>query len=117
MLTYFPTKRGGTVMEDARVMDGMAPEELAEVQRIHDVVLKALDKDIWQLAQFMATRRDDQLFGETEFTLREKALRMGAQALQATVNDRKKRATKAAAPSAPIAVKTPVSLAGERGPS
>lgn len=101
-------------MEDARTMDGMTSEELAEVQRIHDVVLKALDKDIWQIAQFMATRRDDQLFGETEFTLREKALRMGAQALQATVNDRKKRATKAAASSAHIAATTRGSLVGGR---
>jgi hypothetical protein len=103
-------------MEDARLVDGMTPEELAEVQRIHDVVLRALDKDIWQIAQFMVTRRDDQLFGETEFTLREKALRMGAQALQATVNDRKKRATKAVASSAPTAARTPVSSAGGREP-
>ena len=59
-------------MEDARLVDGMTPDELAEVQRIHDVMLKALDKDIWQLAQFMVTRRDDQLFGETEFTVTRK---------------------------------------------
>ena len=104
-------------MEDARLVDGMTPDELAEVQRIHDVMLKAVEKDIWQLAQFMVTRRDDQLFGETEFTVREKALRMGAQALQATVNDRKKRATKAAVSSVPIAARTRVSSAGERGPS
>ena len=71
-------------MEDARLIDGRTAEELAEVQRIHNVVLEALDQDIWQLAQFMVTRRDDQLLGETEFTLREKALRMGGQALQAT---------------------------------
>jgi hypothetical protein len=104
-------------MEGTHRVDGMTPEELMEVQRIHDVVLKALDKDIWQLAQFMVTRRDDQLFGETEFTLRDKALRMGAQALEATVNDRKKRGIKAAASSVPIVVKTRVSLDGERGPS
>jgi len=104
-------------MEDARLMDGMTPEELAEVQRIHDIMLKAVDKDIWQLAQFMVTRRDDQLFGETEFTVRDKALRMGAQALQATVNDRKKRATKAAVSFVPIATRTPDSSAGVRGPS
>jgi hypothetical protein len=27
-------------MEDVRMMDGLAPEELAEVQRLHDVMLK-----------------------------------------------------------------------------
>jgi hypothetical protein len=103
-------------MEDTRTVDGMTPEELTEVQRIHDVVLKAIDKDVWQLARFMATRRDDQLFGETEFTLRDKVLRMGAQALEATVNDRKKGGTKAAASSALIAEKTPASSDGGRGP-
>ena len=75
-------------MESSPSVDGMTPEELTEAQRIHEVVLKALDQDIWQLARFLATRRDDQLFGETEFTLPEKALQMGAQALEATVNDR-----------------------------
>jgi hypothetical protein len=104
-------------VEGSHVIDGMTPEEFAEVQRVHDVVLKAMDREIWQLAQFMVTRRDDQLFGEAEFTLREKALRMGAQALEATVNDRKKRGTKAAASSAPTAVKTRVSLDGGHGPS
>jgi len=102
-------------MEGSQTIDGMTPEELAEVQRIHDVMLKAMDREIWQLAQFMVTRRDDQLFGEAEFTLREKALRMGVQALEATVNDRKKGGTRAAARSAPVAAKTRVSSGGGRG--
>jgi len=104
-------------MDDARLVDGMTRDQLAEVQRVHDVMLKAVDKELWQLAQFMVTRRDDQLFGETEFTVREKALRMGSQALAATVNDRKKRATKAAASSVSIVAKTPASLVGGREPS
>jgi hypothetical protein len=104
-------------MEDARLVDGVTQDDLAEVQRIHDVMLKAVEKDIWQLAQFMVTRRDDQLFGETEFTVRDKALRMGSQALQATINDRKKRATKAAVSSVPIAGRTLDSSAGGRGTS
>jgi hypothetical protein len=110
--TYFPPKQGGNAMEGSRTMDGMTPEEIAEVQRMHDVMLKAMDREIWQLAQFMGTRRDDQLFGAAEFSLREKALRMGAQALEATVNDRKKRGTRAAVSSAPTAAKTRVSSGG-----
>ena len=76
-----------------------------------------MDGEIWRIAELMASKRDDQLFGETEFTLREKVLRMGAQALEATVNDRKKRGTMAAASSVPIAARTRVSSAGGRGPS
>jgi hypothetical protein len=94
---------------------GRTPEELAEVQRIHDVLLNAMDREIWQIAELMVGKRDDQLFGETEFTLRDKVLRMGAQALEATVDDRKKRGTRAAASSAPTAARTDVSSAGGRG--
>jgi hypothetical protein len=104
-------------MADTQRIDGKTPEELAEVQRIHDVLLKAMEGEIWQIAEMMVSKRDDQLFGETEFTLREKVLRMGAQALQATVNDRKKGGTMAAASSAPIAARTRVSSAGGRVPS
>lgn len=61
----------------------MTTEEIAEVQRVHDVMQKAMGQEIWQMAQCVATKRDDQVFGQTEFTLREKVLRMGAQALDA----------------------------------
>jgi hypothetical protein len=93
------------------------PEELAEVQRVHDVLLKAMDREIWQIAELMVGKRDDQLFGETEFALRDKVLRMGAQALEATVNDRKKGGTRAAVSSARIVAKTRVSSVGDLGVS
>jgi hypothetical protein len=93
------------------------PEECAEVQRVHDVLLKAMDREIWQIAELMVGKQDHQLFGETEFALRDKVLRMGAQALEATVSDRKKGGTKAVALSAQIAAATHVSSAGGRGPS
>jgi len=102
-------------MEGRSLVAGMTPEKSEEVQRVHDVMLKAMEQEIWRMAEFMVTRRDDQLFGETEFTLREKALRMGAQALEATVDDRKKRGTRVAASSVPTVAKTGVSSAGGRG--
>jgi hypothetical protein len=57
-------------MDGFRTMDGMTPEENAEVQRMDDVILKAMDREIWQLAQFMVIRRDYHLFWVAEFTLR-----------------------------------------------
>ena len=104
-------------MEGRNRVAGMTPERSEEVQRVHDVMLKAMEQEIWRMAEFMVTRRDDQLFGATEFALREKVLRMGAQALEATVDDRKKRGTRAAASSVPTVAKTDVSLAGGRGAS
>jgi hypothetical protein len=99
-------------MDPTRTIEGRTPEELAEVQRFHDVLLKAMDREIWQIAELMVGKRDNRLFGQTEFTLREKVLRIGAQVLEATVNDRKKGGIKAAAWSAPAAARTRVSSAG-----
>ena len=93
------------------------PEELAEVQRVHDVLSKAMDREIWQIAELMVDKRDDQLFGETEFTLRDKVLRMGTQALQATVNDRKKGGTGQQRCLPKLRPRRAVSSAGGRGPS
>ena len=101
-------------MEDRNQIAGITPEKSEEVQRVHDVMLKAMEQEIWRMAEFMVTRRDDQLLGQTEFTLREKVLRMGAQALEATVDDRKKRGTRAAASPVPTVAKTDVSSAGGR---
>ena len=102
-------------MEGRHQIAGITPEKSEEVQRVHDVMLKAMEQEIWRMAEFMVTRRDDQLFGETEFALRDKALRMGAQALEATVNDRKKRGTRAAASSVPTVAETGGLSAGGRG--
>ena len=116
-MPIFRRSKGAQVMEGRHRFEGRTPEELEEVQRVHDVMLKTMDQEIWRMAEFMVTRRDDQLFGETEFVLREKALQMGAEVLQATVNDRKKRGTKAAAPSVRVAPKTRASSGGGRGTS
>ena len=32
---------------------GRSPEELAEVQRVHEVLSKAMDREIWQIAELM----------------------------------------------------------------
>jgi hypothetical protein len=99
-------------MENSRLMDGMTPGELTELQRIHDLLLKAMDQELWQLAQAMVSKRDDQLFGPGEFEIRDRVLRMGAQALEATVNDRKKGGIKVPARSVRSVAKTPASSSG-----
>ena len=89
------------------------PEELAERQRIHDVVLKALEQEAWKMADLMVGKRNDQLFGEAEFILRDMVLRAGARILEATVDDRKKGGIKATASSVHTVAKTHVSSPGE----
>ena len=88
-------------------------EELAEVQRVHDLMLKAMDQEAWRMAELMVGKRDDQLFGKTEFALRDMVHQLGAKVLEATVNDRKKGGIKAAASSAQTVPKTHASTVGK----
>ena len=103
---------------DGLPMDAdLSPEEAAEVQRVFEVMRKATEAEVWRMARLMVSKKDHELFGRTEFQLRDHLLRMGAQALEATVNDRKKGGTKVAATSAPTAARTRDSRVGDRGPS
>jgi len=101
-------------MDDARSSEGLTPEALAEVQRIYGLLREATDKEHWRLAELMVSKKDGELFGRTEFQIRDHILRMGALALEATVNDRKKGGTKAAASPVPIAARTPHSRGGDQ---
>jgi hypothetical protein len=64
-------------------------EEFAEVQRVHDVLSKAMDREIWQIAELMVSKRDDQLLGQTEFALRTRYYGWG-RGSEATIDDRKR---------------------------
>ena len=104
-------------MDDARSSEGLTPEALAEVQRVYGLLREATDKEHWRLAELMVSKKDSELFGRTEFQIRDHLLRMGAQALEATVNDRKKGGTKAAVLPVPTAATTSRSKGGDSGRS
>ena len=99
-------------MEGTRMAEGLTPEQLAEAQRNFEVMKEAVDEDLWRIACLMAGKPDSQLLGRTEFEVREYVLRMGAKAVQTAVNGRKKRGTRAAAPSAASVGETPGSSSG-----
>ena len=100
-------------------MEGLRPDqecyvgESAEVERVIAFVMKAIEGDIRQIAKAVVVKRDDELLGRGEFDLREKMLRATCHLLEATINDRKKGGTKAAARPVPTAAKTPALSSGE----
>lgn len=102
-------------MDGSGVLDGLTPEESAEVQRVYGLLRRATEQEHWELARLMVSKPDSELFGRTEFEIRDRVLRMGAEALQATVDDRKKGGTKAAARPVRSVAKTRVSSGGARG--
>jgi hypothetical protein len=67
------------------------PEKQArQAQELYESLQAAADADLKAIAELLATKPDNQLFGATEFELREMVHRVGAKALQAAAVQRKK---------------------------
>jgi len=75
----------------------------AEVERVTAILLQATRGEIRKMAELFVSKQDHELFGRTEFQLRDIALQAGSRAMEAVLEDRKKGGTKAAAWSAPNA--------------
>jgi hypothetical protein len=92
-------------------------EQQAESDRILAALRQAAETDLRDLADLLATRDDATMFGATEFAVRDVVLRVGAKAIEAALEGRKKGATTAAPEPAPVAARPPSSNAGSRNPS
>ncbi len=74
------------------------PEDQAQLaEQLYASLKAAAERDLKDIAEFLATRPDDQLFGQAEFELRDRVHRLGAEALQTAAEQRKKGGTKAPA--------------------
>jgi hypothetical protein len=71
----------------------LTPEQQAEAQRIYDALKDAVDSDLRQIAELLASKADGQLLGATEFEVRDRVHRIGARAVQSALAGRKKGAT------------------------
>lgn len=89
-------------------------EQQEEADRIYEILRRNSEKDLRGLAQLLAGKPDNQLFGATEFELRDRALDIAAMALETALSERKKGGTKVRASTAPTAAKPPSSNAGRR---
>jgi len=85
----------------------LTAEQQLEAQRYAAVFLQLAQHEAQRFGELMATRPDRQLLGRTEFDLRRLVHRLGAAALQAALDERKKGATAGRASSARTADRTP----------
>jgi hypothetical protein len=99
-------------MDDLRTMGACEAEQSPEVDRIVELVMKAIEGDVRRFAETLVTKRDDELLGPGEFDLRNKVLGMARHMIEATVNDRKKGGITVPARSARTVAKTPASSSG-----
>ena len=72
----------------------LTPEQEAEARRLAETVALKTKDELLQLARLLVSKRDDQIFGETEFQVRDLVHQIGARAIETAVNERKKGGTK-----------------------
>jgi hypothetical protein len=71
----------------------LTPEQECEAKELEAKIRLAIEKEVGALAQLLASKADKDLFGQTEFDVRELVLRIGAKAYEERLRE-KKTATK-----------------------
>jgi hypothetical protein len=95
----------------------LTPDQEAEAQRIFAVLKRTSEADLISLARLLASKADRDLLGATEFAVRDRVLRIGAQALETALQERKKGAMTGRAAPARTARRRRDSTAGSPGGS
>ena len=68
------------------------PLELnAEEQRIYELLGQVSDQELRRMAKLLAGKGNSELFGQTEFELRDRVHALGARALEAVAEERQKK--------------------------
>ncbi len=62
-----------------------------DAQRIYERLREVFDEELRSMARFMASKPNGQLFGQTEFDLRDRVHELGARVLETAVDERQKK--------------------------
>jgi hypothetical protein len=71
----------------------LTPEQEGEAEALFARLKSAFEQEAWQMARWLAGKEDRQLLGGTEFEIRERVHRLGAQVVESVLRERKKKAT------------------------
>lgn len=85
----------------------LTPEQHDRAQVLAEEGLRAAQDEIRQMAELLASRPDRHLLGGTEFQIRDLVHKAAARMIQAEIEHRQKKATRAPAPPAPTATTPP----------
>jgi hypothetical protein len=77
-------------------LDRQVGEELniaqeAEAQRIYERLEAAFDQERMRMARLMASKDNHELFGTTEYEVRDRVHELGARVLETAANERQKK--------------------------
>ena len=84
----------------------LSPEQEAQAQALVERLRAEVDGELLALARLLVSKPEHELFGQTEFQVRDLVHRLGAKAYEVHLAE-KKTATAAPASSAPPAAKPP----------
>lgn len=87
----------------------LTQEQAEEAERIADILRTKAEAQVRYVSRLLASKANGELFGETEFQIRDAVHRLGAQGIDAALSERKKRGIKGRRSSARTAVRTPSS--------
>ena len=68
----------------------LTAEQEREAERITDILLGAMQVEARNIGRLLASKGNRELFGQTEFQLRDILLGLGARAVDAALEERKK---------------------------
>ena len=72
----------------------LTPEQEAEAQRLAALVAEGSKAKILQMARLLVSKKDCEIFGKTEFDMRDRVHDLGAYLLETALAERKKGGTK-----------------------
>jgi hypothetical protein len=67
----------------------LTPEQEAEAQELAEKIRHAVEQEIAGLARLMVSKSDRELFGKTEFQVRDLVLRIGAKVYEEHLREKK----------------------------
>lgn len=78
-------------MADLQRAVPLTPEQELEAARMEELILAAVKDDIRQACRLLASKQNSELFGQTEFELRDIVHRVGAKAMEIAADERQKK--------------------------
>ena len=72
----------------------LTPEQEAEAQRLAEIIGRKAKEEALFMARLLASKKDHELLGKTEFQIRDRVHKLGAHAIETALAERKKGGTK-----------------------
>ena len=69
-------------------------EQEQEAQRVNKILQEKCAGEILQIVRLLMSKKDSEIFGKTEFEVRDRVHQLGAKAMETVLEERKKGGTK-----------------------